>query len=58
MTVILTSIARTYTLAQSVSMEQYVFKPLEEDRYSFKAMRLSRLTIKVGLSDPGSIDIS
>ena len=33
-------------------MEQYVFKPLEGDRYSYKAMRLSRLTVKVSLENP------
>ena len=32
---------------QSASLDQYVFEPLEDDIYSFKAMKKSQLTIKV-----------
>ena len=32
---------------QSASLDQYVFEPLENDMYSFKAMKKSQLTIKV-----------
>ena len=37
----------SYFSSQKASLDGYTFDPLEGDRYSFKAYKLSQVTIKV-----------